>query len=73
MVQRESERVREGQSGTDRVSEGVTVAPAPSDRAGDVPESAVEVQPVPVPSTVEGPTASIRLNPRQGRGQMTRF
>ena len=64
-----AERVRERQSGADRVSEGVTVAPAPSERASDVPESAVEVQPVPVPSTVEGPTASIRLNPRQGRGQ----
>ena len=64
-----AERVRECQSGADRVSEGATVAPAPSEGASDVPESAVEVQPVPVPSTVEGPTASIRLNPRQGRGQ----
>ena len=52
------------------VSEGASNAPESSEGASNAPEPSEGVQEVPPsPVQVEGPTASIRLNPRAGRGQ----
>ena len=62
--------VSERREDTVNVSEGASDAPESSEGASNAPEPSEGVQEVPPsPVQVEGPTASIRLNPRAGRGQ----
>ena len=79
-VKQEGERVQNQQSrpfsvserreDTVNVSEGASNAAESSEGARNAPEPSEGVQEVPpLPVQVEGPTASIRLNPRAGRGQ----